>query len=49
MNIVHMFFYEYCEIITNAYFEENLWTAASEQRRVKFFIYLFEGCKISVS
>ena len=30
MNIVHMFFYEYCEIFKNAYFEENLWTAASE-------------------
>ena len=45
-----MFYCEYWEIFENAYFEENLWTVASESCRAKFFIRLFEeGVLINVS
>ena len=33
------------KFLKKAYFEVNLWTAASEQCRTKFFIHLFEDCK----
>ena len=45
-----MFICEYCEIFKNAYFKENLWTAASETPPAKFFICLFEkGILVNVS